>query len=128
MRQPAMMTGTLHSVNGVSDKDHSYARQSKNPQDFQPLSAHIEIQKRLAYCGVASSVMVLNALGLILLATALRNTPDKWSNAVESGIMMTVNRENIGLRLAGKVKLADISFLLWLNDHTSQSDLKPRVF
>jgi hypothetical protein len=50
--------------------------------------------------------MALNALGLSLLTTALRNTPDKWSNAVESGIMMTVSRENIGLRLAGKVKLA----------------------
>ena len=63
MRQPAMMTGTLHSVNGVSDKDHSYARQSKSKQDFQPLSAYIETLKRPAYCGVASSVMVLNALG-----------------------------------------------------------------
>lgn len=73
-------------------------------------------------------MMVLNALGLILLATALRNNPDKWGNAVESGIMMTVNRENIGRRLASKVKLADISFLLWLDDRTSQSDLEPRVF
>ncbi|MEG4087958.1 hypothetical protein [Microcoleus sp. Pol12B4] len=32
--------------------------------------------------------------------------------------MMTVNRENIGLRLASKVKLADISFLLSLDDRT----------
>lgn len=112
MRQPAMIAGTLHSVNGVSDKNHSYARQSKSQQDFQPLSAHIETPKRPAYCGAASSVMVLNALGLILLATALRNTPDKWSNAVESGIMMTVSRENIGLRLAGKVKLARYQFLV----------------
>ena len=63
--------------------------------------------------------MVLNALGLILLATALKNTPDKWSNAAESGIMMTVNRENIGLRLASKVKLVDISSLLWLDDRMS---------
>ncbi|MEG4334875.1 phytochelatin synthase family protein [Microcoleus sp. D3_18cC1] len=62
MRQPAMMAGTLHSVNGVSDKDHSYARQSKSKQDFQPLSAHIETPKRPAYCGAASSVTVLNAL------------------------------------------------------------------
>jgi hypothetical protein len=62
--------------------------------------------------------MVLNALGLILLATALKNIPDQWSNTVESGIMMTVNRENIGLRLAGKMKLADITFLLWLDART----------
>ncbi|MEG4074071.1 phytochelatin synthase family protein [Microcoleus sp. Pol14C2] len=57
-----MIAGTLHSVNGVSDKNHSYARQSKSQQDFQPLSAHIETPKRRAYCGAASSVMVLNAL------------------------------------------------------------------
>jgi hypothetical protein len=37
--------------------------QSKSKQDFQSLSTHIQTQKRSAYCDVASSVMVLNALG-----------------------------------------------------------------
>jgi hypothetical protein len=37
--------------------------------------------------------------------------------------MISLTTENIGLRLASKVKLADISFLLWLDDRTSQSDL-----
>jgi hypothetical protein len=36
--------------------------QSDHKQDFPPLSSNFESQKRPAYCGVASSVMVLNAL------------------------------------------------------------------
>lgn len=37
--------------------------------------------------------------------------------------MISLTTENIGLRLAGEVKLADISFLLWLDDRTSLADL-----
>lgn len=36
--------------------------QSNSKQDFAPLNTHFETQMRRAYCGVASSVMVLNAL------------------------------------------------------------------
>jgi len=46
-----------------SPEGQQLLNQSKSKQDFQPLSTHIETQKRPAYCGVASSVMVLNALG-----------------------------------------------------------------
>jgi len=31
--------------------------QSKSKQDFQPLSTHIETQKRPAYCGVAIAIL-----------------------------------------------------------------------
>jgi hypothetical protein len=46
-----------------SPEGQQLLNQSNIKQDFQPLSAHIETQKRPAYCGVASSVTVLNALG-----------------------------------------------------------------
>jgi hypothetical protein len=46
-----------------SPEGQQLLNQSKSKQDFQPLSTHIETQKRPAFCGVASSVMVLNALG-----------------------------------------------------------------
>ncbi|MEG5001250.1 hypothetical protein QUB13_26685 [Microcoleus sp. B4-D4] len=47
MRQPAMMSGTLHSVNGVSDKDHSYARQSKSYRIFNRLALTLKPQSVL---------------------------------------------------------------------------------
>jgi hypothetical protein len=58
-RQPLPKT----LVSKESPQGQQLLNQSKSKQDFQPLSTHIETQKRPAYCGVASSVMVLNALG-----------------------------------------------------------------
>lgn len=37
--------------------------ESQTRQDYTPLSTYFETQKRPAYCGVATAVMVLNALG-----------------------------------------------------------------
>ena len=58
-RQP--LPKTLVSLE--SPQGQQLLNQSKSKQDFQPLSTYIETRKRPAYCGVASSVMVLNALG-----------------------------------------------------------------
>jgi hypothetical protein len=41
-------------VSKESPQGQQLLNQSKSKQDFQPLSAHIETQKRPAYCGKAS--------------------------------------------------------------------------
>ncbi|MDJ0676236.1 MAG: phytochelatin synthase family protein [Calothrix sp. MO_167.B42] len=43
--------------------------ESKSREDFFPLSMHFTTQDNLAYCGVASIVMVLNSLGIPAPAT-----------------------------------------------------------
>ncbi|MDJ0693520.1 phytochelatin synthase family protein [Mastigocoleus sp. MO_188.B34] len=47
-----------------TDEGESLLVKSKSREDFIPLSMHFVTQKNQAYCGVASIVMVLNALGI----------------------------------------------------------------
>lgn len=52
-----------HLISLESSTGKQLLNESEIRKDYTPLSIHFETQKRPAYCGVASGVMVLNALG-----------------------------------------------------------------
>lgn len=60
--QPLPQTGTL--IDLTTPEGEQLLVQSKARNDYWPLSVQFVTQDNLAYCGVASSVMVLNALSV----------------------------------------------------------------
>jgi len=56
-------------INLNSTEGENLLLESDSRQDYLPLSIHFVTQDNLAYCGVASIVMVLNALGIEAPAT-----------------------------------------------------------
>jgi Phytochelatin synthase len=60
--QTLAVSSNLISLN--SAEGETLLIESKSRQDYLPLSIHFETQENLAYCGVASMVMVLNTLSI----------------------------------------------------------------
>ncbi|MCP2730312.1 phytochelatin synthase family protein [Limnofasciculus baicalensis] len=60
--QTLAVSSNLISLN--SAEGETLLIESKSRQDYLPLSIHFETQDNLAYCGVASMVMVLNTLSI----------------------------------------------------------------
>lgn len=65
--QTLPLTSNLIGLNSVEGEE--LLRESEARRDYIPLSIHFVTQDNLAYCGVASMVMVLNALAVPAPAT-----------------------------------------------------------
>ena len=79
-------------------------RESKAQEDFIPLSSQFVTQENQAFCGVASAVMVLNALGVPApVATEWKRnyfTQDNLFNAQTDAVISRQQIEHQGLTLA----------------------------
>lgn len=93
---------TLTSL--ISTQGERILRESKVQEDFIPLSSQFVTQENQAFCGAASAVMVLNALGIPAPAAAewKRNyfTQDNLFNEQTEAIISRQQIERQGLTLA----------------------------
>ena len=97
-------------INLNSPKGEQLLRDSQVREDYLPLSVHFTIQQNKAYCGVASSVMVLNALSISApkapeYGTFRFFTQDNFFNAQTDSILTpaVVSRQGITLDEFGKL-------------------------
>jgi hypothetical protein len=88
----------------TSNQGEQLLRESQAQEDFIPLSSQFVTQENPAFCGIASAVMVLNALGVPApVATAWKRnyfTQDNVFNAETETVIPRQQIEHQGLTLA----------------------------